>query len=613
VETGRLGGETPVPGEGGVPAPLYDPLMVRLDRLGDGKRVAQLAAALGRRFRADILLAVAEGEGRPDVGTALERLVALGLIQRVREDAPLFAFKHALLRDVAYESLLRRDRRAIHGAIAHAIEARFPDLAEAEPDYLAQHFSQARQCGAAFRRWVQAARQSVARSANIEAISQLRSALAELEGIPAGRERDAMELEAQTTLLGPVMAALGYGDPEFAATGRRAFELCRTLDCGPQVFPVLYSLWSHNRVTGELQEAYRIAHEFLQMAERQDQPGARVVGHRLCGSSLLSIGAPVEARPQLERAIALYEPARDRALAFSYGSDVRAVSLCHLAIACWLLGDQERAATHCAEALAEAQALGHANTLGYTVGYACMLHVLERDGRRVENLASRMLSVAKERELPFWESVAEGFLGWSALQAGRMEEGITALERTLTFARAANTVQWLPNCLGWLAEAYGALGDTTKAHAHLEEAAVLMQRGGEAWWEPERRRVMGELLLREGRTDAARTWLEEAVEAARSRGEKSLELRAVLALARHLAASGRPGEARTRLAAAMAPFEGAWAGVDQREARALLEAIAAAPKREHGSRGSARAVRQRTHRTRKPRQTGPVEDPEGAG
>jgi tetratricopeptide (TPR) repeat protein len=170
----------------------------------------------------------------------------------------------------------------------------------------------------------------------------------------------------------------------------------------------------------------------------------------------------------------------------------------------------------------------------------------------------------------------------------------------------------MPNGLGWLAEAYGVAGQPARGHACLEEAASIMQRGGEAWWEPERRRLSGELLLREGRGEEARAALEEAVEAARSRGEKSLELRAVLALARHLAAGGRRDEARARLAAAMAPFEGTRPGADQREARALLEAIAAAPEPHRGARGGASDVRRRTDRPRGPRQGGPAEDPKGA-
>ena len=555
----------------GVPSALYDSLMLRLERLGEAKAVAQYASVMGRSFSHQLLVGVA-----PDRGNALETALALlldsGLIRlEPNDDEKVYSFKHALVRDVAYYSLLNRQRRELHARVADTIEIHRPEIASREPDYLAQHLSEAGHASRAIYMWLEAARQSAERSANLEAYAQLSRALEEIKKLPTGVERDNLELKIQIALIGPTIALQGFAAVAVASVSSRAIELCRALDNDPRIFPALYARWSYARVSSNLREAGALAQDFLTLAEQRGTRTDRMVGHRLLGTSLLD-GETAKAREQLVRATELYDATADRATAIIYGTDVQVTSLSNLCIVEWLLGSVTEAIGHGQAALELAGQLRHAHTLGYAFAHVCALHMLERDVQTVGNLAQQALVAAAERELPLWVSVARLFLGWCELESGRLTEGIELLEKQRSFVQTAYLVPWRPTYLCWLAEAYIRAEKLSEAKLCLEQAREFFGRGGNYWYQVECLRIEGLLAAQSQVHDAAKVeqCFEQALALAHQRGQRGFALRAAYCLANHLAADGRPERARELLAGELQFFTDQPDGGDRANAKALL-------------------------------------------
>lgn len=523
-----------------VPSALYDSLMLRLERLGDAKAVAQLASVIGRSFPHRLLAAVAS-EYRNTLESALGRLLASGLIRFERgDDGKIYSFKHALVRDVAYYSLLKRQRRELHARVAEEIEFQLPETANRDPGYLAQHLSEAGRTSRAAQMWLKAAKQAAERSANLEAIAQLNTAREEIRKLPAGLERDNLELNALIALIGPTIALEGFGADAVADVSSRAIELCRALDNDPRIFPALYARWSYLRVASDVREAGALARDFLALAELKGTRADRMVGHRLLGTSLLD-GETEKACDHLGRAIRLYDATADRTTAVTYGTDVQVTSLSNMCICCWLVGRVSEALVHGQHALERADELSHAHTFGYAYAHVSMLYTLDRDVRTVQALAERTLAGAIKRELPLWISVARSFLGWSEVESGRLAEGIDTLEKQRDFLQTAHLIYWLPTYLCWLAEAYVRAGELAEARLCLAQARDVFARGGNYWYEVECLRIEGRLAAHAqiGDTALAERYFEQALALARQRGQRGFALRAADGLARLFAASGQ--------------------------------------------------------------------------
>ena len=557
-----------------VPSALYDSLMLRLERLGDAKAIAQFASVIGRSFSHRLLAAVAS-EHHNTLETALDRLRASGLIGLERnDDEKVYSFKHALVRDVAYYSLLKRQRRELHARVAEEIEFHLPEIADREPDYLAQHLSEAGRTSRAAQMWLKAAKQAAQRSANLEAIAQLNTALEEIRKLPAGLERDNLELNAQIALIGPTIALQGFGADAVAEVSSRAIELCRALDNDPRIFPALYARWSYLRVASDVREAGSLAQDFLKLAELKGTRADRMVGHRLLGTSLLD-GETEKARDHLERAAKLYDTTADRATAVIYGTDVQVTSLCNLGISCWLLGRVTEAVAHGRDALEYADRLSHAHTLGYAYAHVCMLYILERDVRTVQALAQRALAGAIKRELPLWISVARSFLGWSEVESGRLAEGIETLEKLRDFFQTTHLVYWLPTYLCWLAEAYVQTDKLAEARLCLDQAPNVLGRGGNHWYEVECLRIEGRLAAHAQINDTAlaESYFEQALALAHQRGQRGFALRAAHGLAGLLAAKSQNERARTLLQHELQFFADQPDSGDRLDAKALLRSL----------------------------------------
>jgi tetratricopeptide (TPR) repeat protein len=550
-------------------------LMLRLERLGDARAIAQLGAVIGRSFSHRLLAAVVANEQRDTLAISLARLLESGLITlEDDEDERAYAFKHALVRDVAYQSLLKRHRRELHGRVADEIEIHLPEIASREPDYLAQHLSEAGRTTRAAHMWIEAAKQSAARSANLEAIAQLRRALEETKQLPPGIGRDNLELNAHIALIGPTIALHGFAAGAVADVSGRAIELCRALDDDPRIFPAMYARWSYLRVGGSMSDASKLAQEFLMLAEHRGTRTDRMVGHRLLGTSLLD-GKTEKAREHLELATKLYDATADRMTAGVYGTEVQVTSLSNLCIVNWLLGRVGEAVAHGQQALELARQSGHAHTLGYAFAHVCSLYTLERDAKTVKAMAQRALAGAIERELPLWISIAQAYLGWSEVESGNLADGIATLEEQSDFLHSAQLRYWLPTYLCWLGEAYVNADKPMQAKLCIDEAHDVMGRGGDYWYAVECLRIEGRLTAHRQIKDAekAEKCFEQALALARGRGQRGFALRAAHALAVHLAGNGRPERARELLQAELQFFADQPDRGDRADAKALLRSL----------------------------------------
>jgi tetratricopeptide (TPR) repeat protein len=450
-----------------------------------------------------------------------------------------------------------------------------PEFADAEPDYLAQHLSEAGLVFRAARTWLKAATRCARRSANLEAVAQLRTALKELENLPPGSERDDLELTVQIALIGPTIATRGYAAPELAVASDRALELCRVLPDPTRIFPALYARWSYSRVTGNIREACSLAQDFVILAEQSGTRTSRVVGHRLLGTALVEAGEVARAQRHLEQAMALHDPSTDRADALAYGTDIQVTVLCNLCISSWHLGQIGAAVAHRQRVLDLPLESRDANTLGYASSHVCMLDALEKDVAAVESRAKQMLNVAVERELPFWVTVARVFLGWCQVQSGRIEDGIETLEGQRHALTSALNLYWMPTYLCWLGGAYAGVGKLTQTATCLEQAREIIAWGGQSLYECECWRIEGLLAGHPRIHDISRAGqcLERAFALARDRGQRSFALRAAIDFAAHLVRNQRHDVARKLLQQAMQPFADQPDGADRADAKTLLRSL----------------------------------------
>ena len=334
-----------------VPASLHASLMARLDRLGAAKEVAQIGAAIGRTFSHALLAAVVR-QPEAELESAIGRLIAAGLL--FRQGVPphaTYLFKHALVQDAAYGTLLRKPRRALHARIAETLENQFADVAERQPELLARHYTEAGLIEKAAALWGKAGQRSLERSALVEAAEQLTRALAQIAVLPATPALRREQIQLQVALITPLMHVKGYAAPETKAAAERArllIEQAEALGEPPEdpllLFSVLHSFWTASFVAFDGDALRELAGQFLTLAEKRRATVPLMIGHRIMGS-VLHTGAFVEGRAHLDRAIALYDPAEHRPLATGFGQDVRVAALVLSivgAVDAWLSGCRAR-------------------------------------------------------------------------------------------------------------------------------------------------------------------------------------------------------------------------------------------------------------------------------
>jgi len=551
-----------------IPATLQDSLMARLDRLGGAKEVAQVGAVIGRGFSYALLHAVSPFP-EAELQAALVRLADAELLYpRGLPPEATYVFKHALVQDTAYASLLKSRRRALHRAIARVLAERFRDTAETQPEVLAVHYTEAGEGEPAVAAWQRAAEHAVARSAFVEAAGYYTKGLEVLGTLPDTPARAQQELLLQVALGHVLVATKGYSSPEAARTFARARALGQQLGDTAQLLHVLVGLFTSSLLRGELQAAQVLADEMLRLAESNGGPAALVWGHYAAGTTCYSRGELVAAGEHLARAIASYDEEHHRALP---SGDPGVLSLGHAAWAAWLLGFPNAARRHSREALALAQRLKKPLDLAVAQFYAVILHVALREPDRAREIAESLIQLATEQQFPLFVAWGTLYRGWALAEQGYGEEGVAQLREGGTAYAATGLRLGLGFYLRLLAEGQAQLGALADALGTVEDA---LGAAPEEVVKPALLRLRGDLLARQGaEASAVEASYREAMDLARRHGAKAFELRATTSFGRWLRAQGRAAEARDLLAPIYGWFTEGFDTRDLREAKALLEEL----------------------------------------
>ena len=487
-----------------IPSTLQGSLLVRLDRLAPVKEIAQIGAVIGREFAFDVLAAVASlSEDR--LTSALEALIAARLI--VRRGWPpeaVYIFKHALVQEAAYASLLKGRRQQLHARVAQVLEERFPDLAAARPEILAHHCAEAGFVDKAIEYWWRAGQSALGQSAPAEAVGHLRAALDALGHLPDTDGREELELEIRTAMGSALMA--GPSGADASGTGAmydRARELCERLGKAERLLPLMFGKWAFHITRGEMRAASELADEVIRLAERRNEGGELTIAHRLVGVSALWRGRLEVAREHLERALALDDPLRDQHAALLYAWDQRVAALALLAVALSQLGYPQQALARAGEAVSTARRLGHTATLAHALSHTCLVHQLLGDRRGACEQAEALEALCAEQRLhyPYWVTTAAIFRCADLFARQRAEEGLEGMVQALRDCLASGGRTLLTYWLTLLAEAFADAEHSPDAFSALAEADEWLRRTDQRWIEAEFHRLRGVVLLRASPAD----------------------------------------------------------------------------------------------------------------
>jgi predicted ATPase len=559
-----------------IPATLQDSLMARLDRLVTAKAVAQYASVIGRQFPYVLLQAVSQLD---DVMLQYElrRLVEAEIVyQRGLPPQAYYFFKHALIQDAAYASLLKSTRQHYHHHIAQVLEFQFPETTQTQPELLAHHCTEAGPTEKAVYYWYQAGQSAVQRSAHVEAISHLTTGLELLQTLPEAPQRLAREVDMLIALGASLLATKGYAAPEVEQTYSRARQLCEHLDDPHQLFPVWRGLYSYFNVRAEYQTAHTLGEQLLALAQQVQDTVMLLVAHRALGSTLFWLGAITSAHTHLAQGMALYDPQQHRASMLLYGEDAGVLCYSLAAWALWFLGYPEQGLMRSHEAVTLVQQMAHPFSLGFALIATVWFHQFRHEVHAAQKYAEVAINLATEQEFPYWRAQGAVLHGWALAHQGQTQEGIEQITQGLRAFCATGAEIAQPYFLAFLADVHGILGKPEEGLTILTEALTLVDRTGERWYEAELYRLKGELLLQQNSDNQAEaeTCFQQAIAIAQNQRAKSLELKAATSLARLWQQQGKRQEAYELLASVYGWFTEGFDTADLQEAQALLDALA---------------------------------------
>ena len=558
-----------------IPATLQDSLMARLDRLAGAKEVAQIGAVIGREFGYELLAAVSP-LGEAELREALDQLVASELVfVRGAPPTATYTFKHALVQDAAYASLLRSRRQQLHAGIARELEGRWPEVRAARPELLAHHFAGAGVPDKAAAYGLEAGRAAFRRSAVAEAVVHLRRALGLLTGVPEDDDRRRLELDLQVALGHALIAANGFGVPGVRDAFARARELATAADTALQV-SLLSGIGAYHFMRSESRAALRVGRDILRLSRRGADPAAYVEGQRRIGGAFQQLGRLVPAQRHFERGLARFAPAQEPVREPAYTAEPYSTLLAHLFPNLLLLGYPDRARTRRAEAIELSRRARHPLTLASTLHLAALSAFVLRDRAGLQGWVDEFVALTAEHTLAHFTEWARIWRGWLAAEAGGGAESLSQLREALSAARATGARYWSPFYTALLADAHRRAADGDQALEVLREALEEVELTDQRVYEAELHRLRATVLLSRtpSPTGEAETCLRRALAVARGQKTRLWELRAATDLARLWQAQGKPREARDLLEPVYAWFTEGFDTPDLKEAGALLEELA---------------------------------------
>jgi predicted ATPase len=566
-----------------VPATLHASLMARLDRLGaPAKEVAQISAAIGREFSQALLAAVMQ-KSETDLNTALDPLVQSGLL--FRQGVPPHAsylFKHALVQDAAYGTLLREPRRGMHARIAKTLETNFAGIAEAQPEILARHYTEAGLIEKASGLWGKAGQRSFGRSALVEAVEQLTRALDQIATLPDTAALRREEIKLQVALIPALFHVKGYAAPDTKAAVERArllVEQAEALGEPPEdpllLYLIVYGVWVANYIAFSGDVCRNVAEQFLTLAEKQRTTLPMMIGHRITGVTLVSTGDFMESRAHLDRAFSLYDPAEHRVPAARLGQDPWVTILSFRSWALWFLGYPEAALTDAEQALRDARKIGQAATSMVALSVTSWTHMWCGNYAAASSLTDELVLLAGEKGAAWWKAIGTLQQAQLFVLTGNASRAVQTVPPGITALRSTGGTTYNPMHLTSLAKAYADLGQFDDAWRCIEEALTAVRTTKERMLVAEINRVAGEITLMPPLHDTAKaqSYFERALAIARQQQAKSWELRASMSLARLWRSQGKVSEAREMLAPVYGWFTEGFDTRDLKEAKALLDEL----------------------------------------
>ena len=557
-----------------IPASLQDMLMSRLDRINCDLSVVQLAASIGRIFSWELIRAASQLPEN-ELRQQLDRLVDAELLfTEGRAPRQRYQFKHALLQDAAYNSLVKSVRQEFHARIGVALESQFPDVCDKEPEVVAQHFSDAGIPEKAFRYWGRAGERSLHRYAYREAIQQIRAGLEAIKLLPESRDRHLSEIELHVMLGVPLQSIVGYSAPEVEENYARALALCQELKLTTELFPILYGLFRYYMLQGKYTKAREIGQQLVVLADQSQEADFFVSAHRAAGSPLVYQGDYAAAMPHFDQVLSIPATAEIRAKVNRYDVvDPWIAAGSYKAWALWLTGFPQQALEQSARTVSDAEALKHPFTITLALSFSTWLHQLRRDIPATLNAAERALKLSEEHGFRFWIGWGNVLKHWALGTSGRDPNACEAIRQGIVAWRAQGSE--LGSSYFYVLQAEIALCQNrlTDAAAALTQAEDFAKTSGEGFPLPDIHRLRGEVAIRVNDPVAAETHFCRAIEVARQQNSRSLELRATVSLAKFLISDSRASQGREMLAALLSQFSEGHDTHDVKEAVALLNSI----------------------------------------
>src|SRR5215510_9555806 len=510
-----------------IPLTLRDPLTSRVDRV-KGRRVLQLAATLGRKFNYELLLAVSSLDGEV-LSRELRHLVDAELLYQkgtVLEEAT-FEFKHSLIRDAAYALLTKAERETYHKRVGCLLEERFSETAKAHPEIVAYHYTQARSYEKALHYWLEAGKQSAARSAHNEAVGHLKQGLKQISNIDNPMLRNKSELLLQTSLGNSLRATKGWSTDSVKHAYTRALQLCKESGLDEHTLPAAFGLWTWNFVHAALGEAQALAEHLLNTAEKVDDSVYKVLAHEALGFTLFARGKFAAAHAELERSISMCEDSKAAAYLDLSAQDPRVHVRSYDSMVLWFLGYPDQALRICTEARLYADASQHPFSKAMERTISLRVHQFRGEAAVVAGQANAAIALCEEHEFVHYLAMALILRGWANAQQGEFEKGIAEIQEGLAKERATGALLFESYTLGLLADACIKNERYGQAFDFLAEAQLRLDaENSERFYTAEIYRLLGETYLRSRRDlDEAERCFCKGLKVAREQKAKSLELK----------------------------------------------------------------------------------------
>jgi predicted ATPase len=556
-----------------IPTTLHDSLMARLDRLGAAKGIAQLGATLGRQFVYEVLQAVSLLD-ETTVQRELGRLVEAELLyQRGVPPQATYTFKHALIQDTAYQSLLKITRQQYHQRIAHVLVERFPETVGTQPELVAYHYTEAGLMAQAVPHWQRAGQRAMGRSAYMEAVTHLTKGLEVLNTLPDTSMRAQRELNLQLALGRGLIITKGYAAPEVEYIYTRAYTLCQQIEDASQLFNALRGLWNFYIARAQLQTAQELGMQLLDLAQRLQAPALLLAAHLALGQTAVHLGIIAQAHTHFGHVVDLYNPQESRRYAVQ---DPLVTCHSYAAHALWHLGYPDQARKRINEALTLARELSSPYSLVFALTTAGAIHCYLREPHAVQKWAEAVLALSAEHEFPYTLAQGKILRGWALAAQNQGAEGIVQAEEGLAAFQAIGAVAWRVDALLLLAEAHENVRQPLQGMGRLDEAMAQAGQTEERLREAEVHRLKGKLLLSLSPDHSAESaaCFHQALDIARRQQAKFLELQAATSLARLWQQQGKRQQACDLLAPIYGWFTEGFDTADLQDARTLLEELA---------------------------------------